>query len=110
MSDWMYAHSLPLDMHPDGCTCGGCAVTEHECPHCSNPSLYDKTEAGYPGLYHCTTCKVWIDWPAGEAWTFAADPEVEPDCPHTTTVEFDGTGAEMCTECGRVWEAWESED
>lgn len=24
MSEWMYAHSLPVDMHPQGCTCGGC--------------------------------------------------------------------------------------
>lgn len=24
MSKWMYAHSLPLEDHPDGCSCGGC--------------------------------------------------------------------------------------
>lgn len=24
MSDWMYAHSLPVEDHPEGCTCGGC--------------------------------------------------------------------------------------
>jgi len=24
MAEWMYAHDLPPDMHPQGCTCGGC--------------------------------------------------------------------------------------
>lgn len=24
MAEWMYAYSLPEDMHPEGCQCGAC--------------------------------------------------------------------------------------
>lgn len=30
MTDWMYAHSLPIDMHPAGCECGCRTLTEYK--------------------------------------------------------------------------------
>lgn len=32
-----------------------------ECPTCHKHALYEKIDAGYPGLYHCTNCGAWVD-------------------------------------------------
>src|SRR5579859_5977132 len=38
------------------------------CPHCGSLSLYDKTDAGYPGLYHCADCRAWVDKQGHSTW------------------------------------------
>lgn len=41
-----------------------------ECAVCHQIAAYDKTDAGYPGLYHCTACHAWVDKVHNEAWRY----------------------------------------
>ncbi len=58
MTEWMYAHDLPVDDHPKGCTCGGCdgPVGDESSILCMNciDDVY-MVEQG-DGLYRCPVC------------------------------------------------------
>jgi hypothetical protein len=41
-----------------------------ECIVCHEQSAYDKTPAGYPGLFHCASCRAWWDVTIGKAWRY----------------------------------------
>jgi DnaJ-class molecular chaperone len=63
MAEWMYAHSLQVEDHPKGCTCGGCdGVPEYEDDveefeqRDDTCSMCNGTGDDYEGLGKCPKC------------------------------------------------------
>lgn len=81
MAEWMYAHTLPVEDHPQSCTCDGCCYGDvHE-----EPEL-------------CPTCdgeKEWVEcWHCHGDGGFDSDALMEQD-----PLWYDGVAWEACREC-----------
>ena len=54
------------------------AVRPTECIVCHKHSAYERTEAGYPGLFHCERCGAWWDVVDKLPWRIVLTPAAEP--------------------------------